>query len=87
MAFKYELGSKAKDKVTSYTGIIIGRTEWLYGCRRYTLQSQEMKDGKPIEAMGFDEEALEIVEATKPHKLKDTGGPQREPSRSSDAKR
>lgn len=74
--FQYELRSKVRDRVTGYTGIIVCRAEWLYGCRRYVVQSQEMKDGKPVEPMNFDEDAIEIVEAAPPHKMKSTGGPQ-----------
>lgn len=78
--FKLELGTKVKDKVTGYTGIVIGRTEWLYGCRRYTVQSQEMKDGKPVESMAFDEDALELLttnnEHVRGHKPATTGGPE-----------
>lgn len=78
--FKHELGTKVRDKVTGYTGIVIGRTEWLYGCRRYTVQSQEMKDGKPVESMGFDEDALEVLVANNKHveghKPARTGGPE-----------
>jgi hypothetical protein len=59
----------------------------LYGCRRYTVQSREMKDGKPVEALGFDEDALEVIDAAVPHKVKDTGGPQNEPSRPSTQRR
>lgn len=86
--FKFELGTKARDKVTGYVGIIIGRAEWLYGCRRYSLQSQEMKDGKPVGALALDEDAIEVIEAAPPHKMKRTGGPGRDSvARRSDTKR
>ncbi len=87
MSFKIELGSIVKDKISGYSGIVHGRTEWLYGCRRYTVQSREMKDGKPVEALGFDEDALEVVTQAEPHKVKDTGGPQNEPSRAATVRR
>jgi len=86
--FTHALGSKVRDRVTGYTGIVIGQTSWLYGCRRYTVQSQEMKDGKPVDAMSFDEDALETIEESKVvNPVKDTGGPQREPSRGREATR
>lgn len=72
--FLFELNSEVKDKVTGYKGVIVARTEWLYGCRRYTVQSQEMKDGKPVDAMGFDEAALEVIVAAKKHVMQKTGG-------------
>lgn len=73
--FGIELGVQARDKVTGYTGIVVGRTEWLYGCFRYTVQSQELKDGKPVEPMGFDEDALEVVGASIAEPIKAVGGP------------
>jgi hypothetical protein len=78
--FKLELGIKVRDKVTGYTGIVTGRTEWLYGCRRYVVQSQEMKDGKPIESQSFDEDALEVIQTRNKHvdghRPATTGGPE-----------
>lgn len=85
--FKYELGSTAKDKVTGYKGIIIGRHEWLYGCRRYSLQSSELDKGKPVDALSLDEEAIDLIKAAKPAKIADTGGPQPEPQRHREATR
>lgn len=82
--FKVELGSKARDRVTSYTGIVYARHEYLYGCRRYTLQAQELKDGKPVETLTTDEDALEVLDAAEPHVINATGGPRDEPARRSD---
>jgi hypothetical protein len=56
------LGSKARDKITGYTGIVIATTDWLSGCRRVTIQTQEMKDGKPIDSCCFDESQVETIE-------------------------
>lgn len=55
-----KLGSKAKDKVTGFTGIIIGRIDYLFGCTQYGL-SPEAKDGKIIDTSWFDEGRIEIV--------------------------
>jgi hypothetical protein len=86
--FQIKLGTKVKDKVTGYTGLVIGRTDWLYGCLRYTVQSQDMKDGKPVEAMCFDEASLEVLgEPQLEKKNKDRGGPGDVPGRRSDAQR
>ena len=80
--FRYDLGAKAKDRVTGYTGIIVARMEWLYGCRRYAIQSQEMKDGKPVDALYFDEDAVVILEEAPPREVANRGGPQNDPPRS-----
>ncbi len=85
--FKYELGSKVRDRISGYEGIITSRTEWLYGCLRYMVQSQALKDGKPIDSIGCDEEALELIEPVKAQETKATGGPHDEPSRPSDPQR
>lgn len=87
MSFKIELGSTVIDKITGYKGTVIGRTEWLYGCRRYTLQAKEIKDGKPVGSISIDEDAAEVVEQSEPHVMKTTGGPAPEPSRGPDATR
>lgn len=87
MSFKIELGSKVRSKLNGYTGIVAGRTEWLYGCRRYNVQAQELKDGKPVDMIGADEDELEVLDQAEPHAVKSTGGPQREPSRPRDATR
>ena len=79
MSFKIELGSKAKCKITGFAGIVVGRYEYLHGCRRYSVQPQELKDGKMIESGTFDEDALEILEMAEPQKTKDIGGPQKDP--------
>lgn len=82
MSFKLELGTKVTDKITGYTGQIIGRTEWLYACRRYVIQARELKDGKPVEAINCDEDQLEVVEEpAEKHVMKSTGGPTREAPR------
>lgn len=57
-----ELGDKVKDRVTGFEGIVIGIHLWLYGCRRISIQPQELKDGKPIEAISIDEPQCEILE-------------------------
>lgn len=79
MAFKIELGSNVKDKITGFAGVVTGRHEYLHGCRRYSVSSTELKDGKRLEAEYFDEDALDIVQQAVPHKVKDTGGPQNDP--------
>lgn len=57
------LGDLARDTVTGFTGVVICRADWLNGCIRMTLQPRELKDGKPIDALTFDVEQLEVVAA------------------------
>ena len=71
-----QLGDKARDSITGYTGIVIARTEWLNGCWRITIQAQELKDGKPVDNQTFDAEQVEVVDAKhKPEPARRTGGP------------
>ena len=59
--FKHKLGKIGKDKITGFTGILTARCEFLTGCNRYCLQPQELREGKPIESIYFDEAQIEII--------------------------
>ena len=87
--FKFDLGDLVKDKVSGYEGIVIVRSEWLNACRRYSIQAQALKDGKPIEAIGLDEDNMELVQAKKvaDRAEKPTGGDQPMASRAADPTR
>lgn len=61
--FKYELGTKAKDKVTGVEGTVLCRTQWLTGCNTYGLQRPVKEDGDVPDAYYTDEDRLEAVEA------------------------
>jgi hypothetical protein len=70
-------GKKAKDKVTGFSGIIIGKCEYLYGCTQYGI-SPEAKDGKVNDTHWFDEGRIEIIDnGVRPEevKAKKNGGP------------
>lgn len=59
--FIHKLGKKGRDKITRFTGILTARCEFLTGCNRYCIQPQELKDGKPIDSIYFDEAQIEIL--------------------------
>lgn len=81
------LGCKAKDKITGLTGIVYAITDWLNGCRRISIQPQELKDGKPVEGSVFDVEQVEFVEEAASNLIeKPTGGPPMQASRPADPK-
>jgi hypothetical protein len=73
MAKMIKLGDKVTDKVTGFTGVAVAKTEWLYGCVRWGVQSNTLKDGKPIDCQWFDEKSLDVT-ASEP------GGPMPDPS-------
>jgi hypothetical protein len=57
-----ELGDRVKDRLTGFEGIAIAITEWLYNCRRITVQPTDLdKDGAVAKAESFDEDQVEIV--------------------------
>ena len=78
-----KLGCKAKDTITGFNGVVIAVTEWLNGCVRATIQPQELKDGKPIDAVTFDIEQIEVINPVPIQEVKRSGGPTPEPSRNS----
>lgn len=74
--FEFELGQEVKDKITGFAGIVIGRTQWLTNCNTYSIKSKELKDGKPMESVGFDEPSLDLVDPEPiMEESRSTGGP------------
>ena len=61
-----ELGDTVEDVYTQFVGIAVGRTEWLYGCTRIGIEPTELKDGKPIETVWFDEQRVYILSKSPP---------------------
>lgn len=55
------LGDRVKERISGMKGIVIGKTEWLYGCLRLTIQPEDSKDGKPVESFCVDEPQCELV--------------------------
>jgi hypothetical protein len=55
-----QLGAKARDKVTGFEGIIIGRCDYLYGCRQYGLVPSAKK-GEIGGTQWFDEGRVEVI--------------------------
>lgn len=74
--FKFDLRDTVKDEITGFTGVVIGRTEWLNGCIRYIVQSTKLKDGKITDGENIDEDQLVLVKKGKSKAEKPrTGGP------------
>ncbi len=55
-----KLGSKVKDKVTGFSGILTSRTEYLYGANRLQIEAKVSKDGSAIITQWFDEPRVVI---------------------------
>ena len=59
------LGDRAKDKVTGFSGIVIAKTTWLHGCERITIQPEKLdKEGKVKETQTFDYNQVEVVKSS-----------------------
>lgn len=61
MKYTENFGKKATDKVTGFTGIIIGFTEYAFGCKQYLVAPPVDKDGKRLDGEWFDTGRIEIV--------------------------
>ncbi len=57
-----ELGDRAKDPITGFSGIVTAITTWLHGCIRITIEPEKLdKDGKPQEGRSFDQTQVVLV--------------------------
>lgn len=73
---RIKLGQKVRDKITGLEGITVVRSEFLFGCIRFGVQPQEVKEGKPAEWVYVDEPQLEVVKDTPAPKVEEpTYGP------------
>ena len=69
---KIKLGDIVQDRISGFKGIVIARTEWLYGCTGIGVKPTKSKklkdDGTPADIQWFDEPSLDST-------AKDPGGP------------
>ena len=78
---------------TGFTGTAVGRTEWIYGCIRYSVEPTKLsKDGTFIESVWIDEQRLQVVSRVKlkigkHFKGPAPGGPRADPVRQSGPRR
>ena len=74
------MGKSAKDKITGFTGIITGRSEYINGCVHIMLEAKVKLGMKPVHAW-FDEDRIVLTGKSNPRKKiieparKRTGGP------------
>jgi hypothetical protein len=55
------LGDEVKDPITGLKGVVVARSEWLWGCVRIGVQPKGIKDGKPFDEVWFDENRVVIT--------------------------
>ncbi len=57
-------GDKVKDIISGFTGVMVARTEWLNGCNRIAIQSENFDCMKaPIPEQWFDEQQVVVIKA------------------------
>jgi hypothetical protein len=57
------LGDRVQDKINGFTGIAIGRAEYLFGCIQVLVAPEGLdKDGKPPDGHWLDEDRVKVVE-------------------------
>jgi hypothetical protein len=78
-----QLGDKVKDTITGFIGVVVGRSEWLFGCVRCAVQGEKLHEGKPVDAIWIDDGQLAVTGkiklpkeiAAKAAPVEGTGGP------------
>ena len=76
------LGDRVKDKISGLTGIVTGVHQWLYGCRRLTVQPESSHEGKPVEAFCIDDPQATLIKTdVVVPRPKPTHGPRQDPKR------
>ena len=58
-----KLGDKVRDVISGFSGLAVGRTQWLLGCERIGIEPIGLQDGKIQETVFFDLDRIEVVEA------------------------
>lgn len=75
------LGDKAKDSISGFSGIVTGEFKFLNGCVRMRIDPDKLdKAGNVIEGRDFDAEQLTLVKAAKPRTVTPSGGPRPGPA-------
>jgi len=81
-----KVGQRVRHPRSGLEGQVLGRTEWLHGCVRLTVQPDGAKDGRPFDTFSDDEPEFEAVTVAAPP-AKPRHGPRDEPARRTEATR
>ena len=55
------IGDRVSDPIAGFEGIVMSRTEYLFGCVRVAVQGPDV-DGKATESRFYDEPGVDVVE-------------------------
>lgn len=81
---RIQLGQEARDKITGFKGIIIGRADYLFGCAQYALTPKTNEAGEVKDTQWFDEGRIEVIGqgvAPEEVRVERNGGPNRDAPR------
>jgi hypothetical protein len=55
-------GDRVEDIITGFTGIVIGETDWMYGCKHVAVKPEKLgEDKQPQESKSFDVQRIKIL--------------------------
>ncbi len=81
-----ELGSRVRDRINGFEGVVTGRAEYLFGCRQVLVAPEVLPaDGKHPESTWLDEDRVQIVISraiaadSAPDSMPAAGGPLTDP--------
>ena len=63
------LGMTASDRITGFSGVVVGKAEYISGCTQVLLVPKIKEDGKRIDGEWFDIQRLEQVAGTETIRL------------------
>ena len=84
-----EIGDRAKDRISGFTGIVVTRSDWMNNCLRFGLQAERLDEkGHKPDVVYFDEPDLVVTKkavyaSVRPARTPAaaTGGPDRQEDR------
>lgn len=56
-------GDRVRDRISGLEGIVVGEHQWMFGCRRLSVQPDKLHEGKPIDNVTFDEPQLVLMQS------------------------
>ena len=56
-----KFGKQARDKITGFTGILVARNTFIFGCDQWGIAPKISSEGKRLETEYFDDGRIEII--------------------------
>ena len=68
------LGSKVRDKLSSFEGTVTGQAYYLYGCEQILVTPDDVKDGAPVGGSWLDTDRFDVIAEGEKPKDNSAGG-------------